>query len=229
MHNKVVRLCELGMIVLLGKLRFLFLFCIILLFCLCKAIEAQVGSMVIMDLFLIVLIIASLLVISEKKQRLVMGLILLGLLQIALILVDLWIKTFSFYTLKLSITMSFFALMTVACLRLTLQDKAINITTLFGSLSSYLFIGLSFAYFYLTIYSLSPHAFSGFAPFPETRAIYYSFVTLTTVGFGDIVSQSPVVQCLTWMEAFCGQAYLAIFISQLVGRYAAARHLQGED
>ncbi len=53
------------------------------------------------------------------------------------------------------------------------------------------------------------------------RSIYYSFITLTTVGFGDVVAKSPVMQTLSWMESFTGQAYMAIFISQLVGRYVA--------
>ncbi|WP_182392602.1 potassium channel family protein [Legionella sp. PC997] len=71
----------------------------------------------------------------------------------------------------------------------------------------------------MLIYELVPQSISGLEPHAETRAIYYSFITLTTVGFGDVVATGPIMQCLSWMEAFCGQAYLAIFISQLVGRY----------
>ncbi|KTC82605.1 ion channel [Legionella cherrii] len=209
------------MIALIKKLRFLFLFFVILIFCMFRAIDAQTGLWPIADLFLITLIIMSLIVIAEHKQKFLRGLFVLGVFEIVLIAINIWIISFPEHILKLLFGMLFFLLMTATCIRLTLQDKTISITTLFGSLSAYLFIGLTFAYLYLLIYELVPQSISGLEPYAETRAIYYSFITLTTVGFGDVVATGPVMQCLSWMEAFCGQAYLAIFISQLVGRYIA--------
>ncbi|WP_058533481.1 potassium channel family protein [Legionella saoudiensis] len=206
---------------LIKKWRFLFLFFVILLFCLLKAIEAQTGIQTVADLFLISLISASLIAIAERKQKLIYGLFILGILEIGLIAVNLWLINFPNHFLKLLFGLLFFLLMTVTCIKLTLQDKTISITTLFGSLSAYLFIGLTFAYLYLLIYQIYPQSISGLEPYAYTRAIYYSFITLTTVGFGDVVATGPIMQCLSWMEAFCGQAYLAIFISQLVGRYTS--------
>lgn len=209
------------MITLIKKTRFLFLFIVILIFCMLRAIEAQTEIKPVADLFLITLIITSLIVISEQSQKFLFYLFLLGMFEICLIIIDIWIINLPEYILKLLFGMLFFLLMTVTCITLTLQDKTISITTLFGSLSAYLFIGLTFAYLYLLIYLLYPQSITGLDPHAETRAIYYSFITLTTVGFGDVVSTGPVMQCLSWMEAFCGQAYVAIFISQLVGRYIA--------
>lgn len=210
------------MIALIKRLRFLFLFFVILIFCMLRAIEAQTGIRPIADLFLITLIIMSLIVIAEHKQKFLFYLFLLGLFEICLIIIDLWIINLPEHILKLLFGMLFFLLMTLSCIKLTLQDKTISITTLFGSLSAYLFIGLTFAYLYLLIYILYPQSISGLEPHPETRAIYYSFITLTTVGFGDVVATGSIMQCLSWMEAFCGQAYLAVFIAQLVGKYIAA-------
>ena len=207
------------MIALLKRLRFLFLFFVILAFCLLKAIEAQTGLLLDLDVILLVLILTSLVVISEHKKLFFIFLLIPGLIEIGFIIINAWVIDFSTHTLRLLFATLFFLVMTTACIRLTIQDKTIDITTLFGSLSAYLFIGLSFAYLYLFIYSLYPHSISGLEPHPETRVIYYSFVTLTTLGFGDIVATGPIIQCLTWMEAFSGQAYIVIFISQLVGRY----------
>ncbi|KTD62568.1 potassium channel family protein [Legionella spiritensis] len=214
---------------LLRKLRFLFLFFVILLYCLVRAIEAQTGVWYITDYLLVVLIVASLLVIGQQEQKLLVWLVGLALLQTGLILAELWIGKTTAELLKSVFAVLFFLLMTVACIRLTLKDKTISVTTLFGSLSAYLFIGLSFSYLYLFMYSLYPDSISGLMPHTETRSIYYSFITLTTVGFGDIVADSPVMQCLSWMEAFCGQAYLAVFISQLVGRYIAESMISKEQ
>ncbi|CDZ76504.1 Ion channel [Legionella massiliensis] len=209
------------MMTLLKKLRFLFLFIVILAFCLLRAIVAQTGQRPILDIFFLVLIVLSLIGIAEQKQKFIYSLFLLGAIEISLILMNFWSVNFPIHSLKLLFAVLFFLLMTIACLRLTLKDKTISITTLFGSLSAYLFIGLTFAYLYLLIYLFYPQSITGFEPYLETRAIYYSFITLTTVGFGDVVATGPIMQCLSWMEAFCGQAYLAIVISLLVGRYVA--------
>jgi hypothetical protein len=46
---------------------------------------------------------------------------------------------------------------------------------------------------------------------------YYSFVTLTTVGYGDISPVSPATRTLAWVEAVTGQFYLAVIVAGLVG------------
>ena len=209
------------MLLLMRKLRFLFLFLITLLYCLITAMNAEMGLPKFSDLIFAILLVTSLLVIGEKEDKFLGWLIALGIIQLVQITLSIWITHVALVALESFFGLCFFLLLTVACLRLTLQDKTISVTTLFGSLSGYLFIGLAFAYLYLMIYAVYPQSFSGLKPYIEVRAIYYSFITLTTVGFGDVVATSPLMQTLSWIEAFCGQAYMAVFISQLVGRYAA--------
>ena len=211
------------MLQLMRKLRFLFLFVITLLFCLITALNAELGPPKFSNFIFAVIFVASLLVIGEKEKRFFSWLIILGIIQLVQITLSIWITHVAFVAFEAILGMCFFLLLTVVCLRLTLNDKTISVTTLFGSLSSYLFIGLAFAYLYVAIYALYPQSFSGLKPYVEVRAIYYSFITLTTVGFGDVVSVSPIMQTIAWIEALCGQAYMAIFISQLVGRYAAEK------
>jgi voltage-gated potassium channel Kch len=50
---------------------------------------------------------------------------------------------------------------------------------------------------------------------------YYSFVTLTTVGYGDIVPASATARWLVWLEAVFGQFYMAVFVSRLIGLQAS--------
>lgn len=56
----------------------------------------------------------------------------------------------------------------------------------------------------------------------DSNAFYFSFSTLTTLGFGDITPVSRVARTLAIMEAATGTLYLAILISRLVGRYSSA-------
>jgi len=56
---------------------------------------------------------------------------------------------------------------------------------------------------------------------------YYSFVTLTTVGYGDISPVSPATRTLAWMEAITGQFYLAVIVAGLVSVLAARGKREG--
>ena len=54
-------------------------------------------------------------------------------------------------------------------------------------------------------------------PVASNDFIYYSFVTLTTVGYGDITPVSPPARTLSWLEAMMGQFYIAVLVAFLVG------------
>jgi voltage-gated potassium channel len=66
-------------------------------------------------------------------------------------------------------------------------------------------------------------AFSGSSDAVVASFQYFSTITLTTVGFGDIVPVTPVARLVTGLEAMVGQLYLAVVIATLVGRVAARR------
>ena len=53
----------------------------------------------------------------------------------------------------------------------------------------------------------------------ETTALYFSFATLTTLGYGDILPTSPISRMLASMEAITGQLYLAVLVARLVGMH----------
>ena len=63
-------------------------------------------------------------------------------------------------------------------------------------------------------------------PLPHVLT-YYSFVTLTTVGYGDISPVSPATRTLAWMEAITGQFYLAVIVAGLVSVLAAKAKREG--
>ena len=57
---------------------------------------------------------------------------------------------------------------------------------------------------------------------------YYSFVTLTTVGYGDIVPVSALARWLVWLEAVAGQFYMAVFVARLIGLQSSVATPAGE-
>jgi voltage-gated potassium channel len=99
-----------------------------------------------------------------------------------------------------------------------------------GAVCGYLFLGLAWAVLYSLIEGLRPGSFEispklvtggePARPLPHVLT-YYSFVTLTTVGYGDISPVSPATRTLAWMEAITGQFYLAVIVAGLVSVLAA--------
>ena len=91
-----------------------------------------------------------------------------------------------------------------------------------GAIAVYLLLGLLWALAYGIISASNPEAFKGLASFTleESGAqqdfIYFSFVTLTTLGYGDMSPVTPFAKTLAWFEAVFGQLYLAVTIARLV-------------
>lgn len=91
----------------------------------------------------------------------------------------------------------------------------------------YVLLGAVWALFYIPVVQLDPTAFAfAHAPVPgrESRALlYFSYVTLTTLGYGDTTPVSPLAQGLAAVEALTGVLYLAVLVSRLVGTYKSRR------
>jgi voltage-gated potassium channel len=102
---------------------------------------------------------------------------------------------------------------------------AVTLDRVVGGLCIYLLLGLLWAMLFGCIELVDPAAFEyadrGLER-PRGQLLYYSFVTLTTLGYGDISPIHPVARTLAYLEAVIGQLYIAVLIAGLIGRYIAA-------
>src|SRR5204863_7015600 len=98
--------------------------------------------------------------------------------------------------------------------------------SIYGAFCGYLLVGLIFGHLYRCLEALSPGSFHGNADFmahvqderyTHFLLVYFSFVTLTTVGYGDITPASEATRGLAVVEAVIGQFYLAVLIGELIG------------
>jgi hypothetical protein len=105
----------------------------------------------------------------------------------------------------------------------------ITLHRIVGAILVYLSIGLTFVSLYCFVALIVPSAFSGLGRLRDdlTNAsdlIYFSFVTLTSVGYGDIVPVHPVARSLANVEAIIGQFYPATLLARLVTLQLEGRH-----
>ncbi|MEB3249498.1 MAG: potassium channel family protein [Merismopediaceae bacterium] len=98
------------------------------------------------------------------------------------------------------------------------QAKQVTGDTVTGGICVYLMLGLAWFELYEILLLFEPAAFSREMPF--YRTFYFSFVTLTTVGYGDVVPVHRVAMILSNLEAVIGQIYLAVIVARLVSLYA---------
>jgi voltage-gated potassium channel len=113
------------------------------------------------------------------------------------------------------------ALLVTATLPVTLsrvlQHRRISHETVLGALCAYVLVGLLFAFLYLAVSDLRGGPF--FAQpgeHAQSEFLYYSFVTLTTLGFGDLSPTVGLPQALTAIEALFGQVFLVTLVARLV-------------
>jgi hypothetical protein len=112
----------------------------------------------------------------------------------------------------------------------------ITFDSVIGAICAYLLIGVALGQLCFVVETLQPGAYrasdSLAAEFahPDSRAsllMYFSFSTLTTTGYGDIVPNRPISRTLAWMEAASGQLYLAVLVAGLVSMHASKRSSAG--
>lgn len=103
------------------------------------------------------------------------------------------------------------------------RENEINVDLLCGAVVAYLLIGVSWAVVYCYIELLDPNSFSFGADVAlgerASSLFYYSFVTLTTLGYGDILPLSKLARTLAYLEAIMGVMYGAILVAVLVGNF----------
>lgn len=108
--------------------------------------------------------------------------------------------------------------------RFALQSRHIDRQHVFAALSAYLIAGHFFGMLYATMDRIWPGSFTiaGVAsdPLELADAIYFSFVTMTTLGYGDIVPVASGVRGIVVVEAVVGQLYLAVLVARLVGLHS---------
>ena len=108
-----------------------------------------------------------------------------------------------------------------AALRYTVTADRVNSETLYAALGTYLLAGIFFGQVYWSIERIHAGSFAGPDGFSELIAIYYSFVTLATLGYGDVLPRTDIARGAAVFEVIGGQLFLAVMVARLIGAFEA--------
>jgi hypothetical protein len=110
-----------------------------------------------------------------------------------------------------------------AALRTVITTRRVSAEVVYAALSTYLLAGIFFGQLHLAVETYWPGSYGGPSPFTEVSSLYFSFVTLATLGYGDFLPKSDLARGLTVFEVIGGQLYLGVMVARLIGLFPTAR------
>ena len=209
-----------------SKERFLILLCLILgLLVLVPILNRFTTARIFLELFLTAIAISMLYTISHKK-----GHVIVGMLLAIVMLSSRWLQYFYPNIGILAIGMIagalFIALVIANLLVLMVKSEEVNLEIIYAAILLYLLAALLWAFVYTVIELVDPASFNIDLSHPQGYLLefqYFSFVTITTLGYGDITPVTEVAKAITALEAVVGQLYLVVAVAWLVGMYVSKK------
>jgi hypothetical protein len=209
-----------------SKERFLILMCLILgLVVLVPILNRFTAARVFLEIFLTAIIISMVYVISNKK-----GFVIAGVLLAVVMLVSFWLEYFTQNKWIAAIGMVtgvlFIGLVISSILGSMLKSGGVDREIIYKAILLYLLAALMWAFLYTFLELVDPASFN--IDLDQSKGYllvfqYYSFVTITTLGYGDITPVSEVAKAFSVLEAVCGQLYLVVVVAWLVGMHVAGK------
>jgi hypothetical protein len=192
-------------------------------------LRTAVGTRLLLDALLTIVFVAAFLTIfSQSRFRLLA--LLLGVPTI----VGAWIGYVLPGLPRLPLVVSFhlvaalfFGFTVATILRAIHREQTVSADAIYGAFCGYLLVGLAFGHLYCVTEATNPGSFQGSEQFSTQLQVearhhflltYFSFVTLTSVGYGDITPGSGTARSLAVVEAILGQFYIAALIGELIGK-----------
>lgn len=198
------------------KVVFIAFFCTLIAILIIRALIGSSGHASILNGSLLALSVVFLTLIISKSR---VSLACSFLFVIAFTLSNIfgaWISPKYLVFLPIS-TALYFSFAFIEILKKIFSSQSNNFNIVVGSVSAYILIGFIFGLAFIVIDTLTSNSFFFSNGAKENDLMYFSFVTLTTLGFGDISPLTPLTKTLTIMEAIFGQIYLIVVISRIIG------------
>jgi len=198
---------------------------LVLFFALYPIVENHLIATLVLNLFFMLIILSGVLAISDTRRPLLTSLSL-ALLAVVFRWIHYFYQLDLWFILEHGVNILFWTYIAVRLLKFILGQSVITPDLIYAALSVYFIFGLAWASIYQVVEISNPDSFSMSNAEASTQNFifqmwYFSMVTLTTLGYGDIAPVTMTARVFVILEAIMGQFYLAVLIANLVGRRIA--------
>jgi hypothetical protein len=209
-----------------SKERFLILICLILgLIVIVPILKRFAALRIFLDIFITAIYISMVYTVSHKKRH-----IYIGALLAMVMLISLWLQYFQQNNLVFAIGrisgILFFIMVITNILTLIFKSEDVTIEVIYAAILVYLLMALMWSFVYVLLELINPASFNvalSLEQGSQMWSIYYSFVTITTLGYGDITPATELASSFSILEAVVGQLYLVVVVARLVGMHVASK------
>ena len=199
---------------------------LVLLFVFFPFVEEVKGGDIIVSILLSLVLLSAVLAVADRK-----GVFFIALVLAIPAIVGRWINHFRPDLVPppvfLVAGLALIAFVVANLLRFVLRAPSVNTEVICASISAYLMLGLLWTVAYWLVAQVNPNAFAFNTGPKETmsgfNAFYFSFITLSTVGYGDITPVSRIARWLAATEAMTGLLYVTVLIARLVSLYSTPK------
>lgn len=174
----------------------------------------------------------------SQEQRAPRVALLIGALVLISEVADMALQRHETQAISHVLSILFLSHIVIVLLRYVFTVTRVDTDTIFASLCIYLLLGILWAVVYSLLQQIQPQAFlyahvgeqpMRFGAEGASLALYFSFVTITTLGYGDIVPISEAARGLVSLQAICGQLYLAVLVAWLVGLHISHSRMENSE
>jgi len=189
----------------------------------------SLAERVILDVVMLGMLVSIAVLVKQTRRSLIISLVL-GIPWIAATFADLFAEAGAYVDITTGVFGTIFLVyITSVILQNVIRSRQVTGDTISGAIAVYLLLGILWAGAYRLLDVIQPGSFVG-----QMRAVshmgtevpnyvYFSFTTLTTLGYGDITPATPPAKAIAILEAVTGPLYITILISQLVSKYVSRR------
>ena len=211
-------------VLLHSKERFLILMGLIMaLLVVGPILEPFVAIRILIDVFLTAIVLSMLYIVPHKKR-----LALIGQLLAMAMLISLWLKYLYNYDMfaasSMMVGVLFTVVVTAHTLAFIIKSETVTGEVIYAAMLVYLLVAQLWALVYTFLDLIDPASF--YLPQGQSDFLlfeYYSFVTLTTLGYGDITPLTKVAKSFSVLEAVIGQLYLVVVVAWFVGMHVSRK------
>ncbi len=226
-----------------GRFQTLF-FCLILLSLLTPVVESTHIGRILLYLLLSINLLAAILAISHQRGEVYFA----GTMLLLALIASTWSTFFRdsvtsgivSQTMADGLTFIAFAYTAGLILKDVVSAGPVTTDRIFAAICVYLLAGFAWGLLYIMVFINDPGSFEFNRELIKaggdrdtttlfSHFCYYSFVTMTTLGYGDIVPTSSMTRMMSWLQAVLGQLYVAVLIARLVGLHTQASQSDASD